>query len=60
MSLIPPLIKPLKEADTTLSSFWLNTTNSTIQLRMLERIDTLEAILDTETPDWRKRNGIER
>ena len=28
--------------------------------RMLERIDTLEAILDTETPDWRKRNGIER
>ncbi|MEE4283530.1 MAG: envelope stress response membrane protein PspB [Pseudomonadales bacterium] len=28
--------------------------------RMLERIDTLEAILDAETPDWRKRNGIER
>ena len=28
--------------------------------RMLERLDTLEAILDAETPDWRKRNGIER
>ena len=28
--------------------------------RMLERIDTLEAILDAQTPDWRKRNGIER
>jgi len=27
--------------------------------RMLERIDTLEAILDAETPDWRKRNGVE-
>lgn len=23
--------------------------------RMLERIDTLEAILDAQTPDWRKR-----
>jgi len=23
--------------------------------RMLERIETLEAILDAETPDWRKR-----
>ena len=28
--------------------------------RMLERIDTLEAILDAETPDWRKRNAVER
>ncbi len=27
--------------------------------RMLERIDTLEAILDAETPQWRKRNGVE-
>ncbi len=27
--------------------------------RMLERIDTLEAILDAQTPEWRKRNGIE-
>ena len=27
--------------------------------RMLERIDTLEAILDAQTPDWRKRNGVE-
>lgn len=27
--------------------------------RMLERIDTLEAILDAETPDWRKRNDAE-
>ncbi len=27
--------------------------------RMLERIDTLEAILDAETPDWRKREGVE-
>ncbi len=27
--------------------------------RMLERIDTLEAILDAETPEWRKRNGVE-
>lgn len=27
--------------------------------RMFERIDTLEAILDAETPDWRKRNGVE-
>jgi phage shock protein B len=27
--------------------------------RMLERIDTLEAILDAETPEWRKRNGID-
>ncbi len=24
--------------------------------RMLERIDTLEAILDEQTPDWRKRD----
>ena len=24
--------------------------------RMLERIDTLEAILDAETPDWRKQD----
>lgn len=23
--------------------------------RMLDRIDTLEAILDNQTPDWRKR-----
>ena len=28
--------------------------------RMLERIDTLEAILDAETPDWRKRDAQER
>ena len=27
--------------------------------RMLERIDTLEAILDAQTPDWRKREGVE-
>ena len=27
--------------------------------RMLERIDTLEAILDAETPEWRKRHGQE-
>ena len=25
--------------------------------RMLERIDTLEAILDAETPAWRTRHG---
>ena len=25
--------------------------------RMLERIDTLEAILDAESPGWRKRHG---
>lgn len=25
--------------------------------RMLERIDTLEAILDAETPDWRKQDS---
>jgi len=25
--------------------------------RMLDRIDTLEAILDDETPQWRKRYG---
>lgn len=25
--------------------------------RMLERIDTLEAILDAETPDWRKSDS---
>ena len=24
--------------------------------RMLERIDTLEAILDAQTPDWRKQD----
>ena len=24
--------------------------------RMLERIDTLEAILDAQTPDWRKQH----
>ena len=27
--------------------------------RMLERIDTLEAILDAETPEWRARHGHE-
>jgi phage shock protein B len=27
--------------------------------RMLERIDTLEAILDAQTPEWRKRNGVD-
>ena len=27
--------------------------------RMLERIDTLEAILDAETPQWRSRHGQE-
>jgi len=27
--------------------------------RMIERIDTLEAILDSETPGWRKRLGAE-
>lgn len=26
--------------------------------RMLERIDTLEAILDEQTPQWRKREQI--
>ena len=26
---------------------------------MLERIDTLESILDAQTPDWRKRNNVE-
>ena len=25
--------------------------------RMLERIDTLEAILDAQTPDWRKQDA---
>jgi len=25
--------------------------------RMLDRIDTLEAILDEESPNWRKRNS---
>ncbi len=25
--------------------------------RMLERIDTLEAILDAQTPDWRKQDS---
>ncbi|MEM8766679.1 MAG: envelope stress response membrane protein PspB [Pseudomonadota bacterium] len=27
--------------------------------RMMDRIDTLEAILDAETPDWRKRMQAE-
>ena len=27
--------------------------------RMIERIETLEAILDAETPGWRKRAGAE-
>jgi phage shock protein B len=27
--------------------------------RMVERIETLEAILDSETPGWRKRMGTE-
>jgi len=27
--------------------------------RMIQRIETLEAILDTETPGWRKRAGAE-
>jgi phage shock protein B len=27
--------------------------------RMLERVDTLEAILDAETPDWRKKHHAE-
>jgi phage shock protein B len=27
--------------------------------RMMERIETLEAILDSETPGWRKRAGAE-
>jgi phage shock protein B len=27
--------------------------------RMMERIETLEAILDSETPGWRKRVGAE-
>lgn len=27
--------------------------------RMVQRIETLEAILDTETPGWRKRAGAE-
>jgi len=27
--------------------------------RMIERIETLESILDAQTPDWRKRAGVE-
>lgn len=27
--------------------------------RMMERIETLEAILDSETPSWRQRTGAE-
>ena len=27
--------------------------------RMIERVETLEAILDAQTPDWRKRAGVE-
>ena len=27
--------------------------------RMIERIETLEAILDAQTPEWRKRAGLE-
>ena len=27
--------------------------------RMMARIETLEAILDSETPGWRKRGGME-
>lgn len=27
--------------------------------RMGDRIETLEAILDAETPDWRKRDGAQ-
>jgi phage shock protein B len=27
--------------------------------RMIERIETLEAILDAQTPEWRKRAGME-
>jgi phage shock protein B len=27
--------------------------------RMIQRIETLEAILDSETPGWRKRAGAE-
>jgi phage shock protein B len=27
--------------------------------RMIQRIETLEAILDTDTPGWRKRAGAE-
>jgi phage shock protein B len=27
--------------------------------RMIERIETLESILDAQTPDWRKRTGVE-
>ena len=27
--------------------------------RMIERVQTLEAILDAQTPDWRKRVGVE-
>jgi phage shock protein B len=30
-------------------------TLSTHAERMMDRVDTLEAILDTETPGWRKR-----
>jgi len=27
--------------------------------RMIQRLETLEAILDNETPGWRKRAGVE-
>ena len=27
--------------------------------RMVDRVDTLEAILDSETPGWRKRMSVE-
>jgi phage shock protein B len=27
--------------------------------RMIERVQTLEAILDAQTPEWRKRAGVE-
>ncbi|MCZ6854020.1 MAG: envelope stress response membrane protein PspB, partial [Gammaproteobacteria bacterium] len=27
--------------------------------RMMDRVETLEAILDTETPEWRKRMQVE-
>jgi phage shock protein B len=34
--------------------------NLTMQAeQMLERVDTLEAILDAETPEWRKKHGTE-
>ena len=34
-------------------------TLSTHAERMMDRIDTLEAILDAETPGWRKRMQVE-